>query len=218
MTWKIDHNFEPEDLHQQLSQIVEAACEHPSGSLKRQQLLNYLVYQMQQSGKIWSGWGSVDDEDYEEALQQTWLWFCQNISKYNPTKASVITWFNINLKYTLQDVYIKKKKELATKETNFDQELDPIDILPASEEPPRILEQTLQWIETEKQLSNIHLCKCPQINCQILLLHRLSPQEKTWQALAQELGVKIGTLTSFYSRKCLPCLLAYGKAQGYIDT
>ncbi|BAZ21185.1 hypothetical protein NIES4073_20630 [Kalymmatonema gypsitolerans NIES-4073] len=218
MASSMNQNIESEDLHQKLREMVAAACEHPPGSLKRQQLLNQLVYQMQQSGRIWRGWGSVSDEDYEDALQQTWLWFCQNLSQYNSEKGGVINWFNIHLKGRLLDIHRRIAQQQATRVTYFDQELDFIDNLPALGKAQPILEETLEWIKTQGTLRSLHLCSCPQINCQVLLLRRLPPEEKTWHEIAREFGVAAVTLSSFYRRKCFPCLLAFGRLQAYIDT
>ncbi|MEO1186411.1 MAG: sigma-70 family RNA polymerase sigma factor, partial [Cyanobacteria bacterium J06636_27] len=92
-----------ESLNEQLNRLATAVCQHPQGSLNRQRLLNQLIYQMQQSGKIWLG-GDIIPQYYEDALQLTWFWFCKNISKYDASQANVITWFNAHLKFRLLDI------------------------------------------------------------------------------------------------------------------
>ncbi len=211
-----------EGLNEQLNQLATEVSEHPRGSLERQQLLNQLISRMQQSGKIWLG-GEVIPQYYEDALQKTWFWFCKNIENYNASQASVITWFNSHLKFRILDVrqeIAEEKKRRATKseheELNF---IDPVDNLPAPDKPQPILEETLEWIETQgSELRSLHVRSFPNINCQELFKHRLPPDAKTWRELAEKFGKRESTLNHFYNHKCLPCLLAFGRAQGYIDT
>lgn len=211
-----------ESLNEQLNQLATEVSQHPHGSLKRQQLLNQLIFQMQQSGKIWLG-GEVIPQYYEDALQKTWFWFCKNIENYDASQASVITWFNSHLKFRILDVrqeIAEEKKRRATKseheELNF---IDPVDNLPAPDKPQPILEETLEWIETQgSELRSLHVRSSPHINCQELFKHKLPPDAKTWRELAEKFGKRESTLNHFYNHKCLPCLLAFGRAQGYIDT
>ncbi|MGB6294814.1 MAG: sigma-70 family RNA polymerase sigma factor [Rivularia sp. (in: cyanobacteria)] len=211
-----------EGLNERLIQLATEIKKHPKGSLKRQQLLNQLIYQMQQSGRIWLG-GEMNPQYYEDALQQTWFWFCKNIDNYDASKASIITWLNSHLKFRLLDIRQQlaiDKKTRATKPK--DEELDFIDVvnnLPAPEKPQPILEETQKWIETEgSKLRSLHVRSCPHINCQVLLQFKLPPNEKTWRELAEKFGKRESTLNHFYNHKCFPCLLAFGRAQGYIDT
>jgi hypothetical protein len=211
-----------EGLNERLKQLATEVCQHPHGSLKRQRLLNQLIFQMQQSGKIWLG-NDVIPQYYEDALQQTWFWFCKNIHKYDASQANVITWFNSHLKFRLLDVRREiaiDKKTRATKSEDADKNfIDPIDNLPASEKPQPILEETLEWIETQgSKLRSLHVRSFPHINCQELFKHKLPPDVKTWRELAEKFGKRESTLNHFYNHKCLPCLLAFGRAQGYIDT
>jgi len=211
-----------EDLNEQLNQLATEVCQHPNGSLKRQRLLNQLIYQMQQSRKIWKG-SDIQEQYYEDALQQTWFWFCKNIHNYDPSQANVITWFNVHLKYRLLDIRKEIDKEKKTKLTTVKYEesnqIDPIDNLPTPDKPQPILEETLEWIETQgSELRRLHIRSFPHINCQVLLKYKLPPDEKTWRELAEKFGKRESTLNHFYNHKCLPCLLAFGREQGYIDT
>ena len=210
-----------EGLNERLAQLVTKVFQHPHGSLKRQQLLNQLIFQMQQSGRIWLG-GDIIPEYYEDALQKTWFWFCKNIDNYDASQANVITWFNSHLKFRILDA----KQEIAIinstratkpkdEELNF---INPVDKIPAPDKPQPILEKTLEWIETQgSELRRRHVRSCPHINCQVLFQHKLPPNEKTWRELAEKFGKRESTLNHFYNHKCFPCLLAFGRAQGYID-
>ena len=84
-------------LDKQLCQLVIETCYYPRSSLERQKGLNEIVWRIQQSGKLMS---CIGVPDYEDAIQQTWLYFCRNLCEattgdaYNPERASVITWLN----------------------------------------------------------------------------------------------------------------------------
>ena len=181
-----------EDLYEQLDKLVAEMRRHPNGSLKRQRLLNRLIYQMQQSGKIWHG-GDILPEYYEDALQKTWFWFCKNIHNYDASQANLLTWFNAYLKFRLLDIRQEIAKEKKTRVTKSKDEesnqIDPIDNLPAPDKVPPILEETLEWIETQgSELRDLHVRSSPHINCQELFKHKLPPYEITWRELAEKFG------------------------------
>lgn len=211
-------------LEEQLQQLVQETCGHPRGSLARQKGLNKIIGTIQQSGKLLRGIGVPD---YEDALQQTWLYFCRNLceattgDRYNSEKASVTTWLNAYLKCRLQDIRQQVAEKKATRAisplSDRDRSLDPIDNLAAPPSPPPMLEDIREWVMQEgSKLRRIHLRDRPDINCQVLILRRLPP-ETSWEELAKEFGVAIATLSSFYQRECFPHLLNFGKSQGYFD-
>ena len=214
-----------DDIDQQLRQLVMAACSQPRGSLERQRALNQLIWQIQRSGKLLRG---VGVPDYEDALQQTWLYCCRNLCEaitgnaYDPEIASVITWLNAYLKRRLSDrqreVLQQQAERALGQVTETGELLNPIDSLPAPTNPPPILEEVLEWVEREGiQLRRVHVRDRPEINCQVLILRRLPP-ETPWETLSQEFGVAIATLSNFYQRECFPRLLKFGQSQGYLDS
>ena len=210
-----------EGLNKHLSQLATEVSGHPRGSLRRQQLLNQLISRMQQSGKIWVG-GDIPPQYYEDALQITWFWFCRNIENYDASQANVITWFNSHLKFRILDVRQEIAIDNSTRATKSENEelnfIDPVDNLPAPDKPQPILEETLEWVEKQgSELRRFHVRSSPHINCQELFRQKLPPNAKTWRELAEKFGKRESTLNHFYNHKCLPCLLAFGRAQGYID-
>lgn len=202
---------------------VQKACCHPRGSKERNKRLNEMIWRIQQSGKLWR---DVGVPDYEDALQQTWLYFCRNLceattgDRYDPQRASVMTWLNAYLKARLDDRRLAayfdnnvKAKPMLSKDGEL---LDPLEFIQARPDPPPILEDIREWLEKEGcHLRRIHLRDRPDINCQVLIEHRLPP-ETAWFVLAQGFGVAIATLSNFYQRECFPLLLNFGKSQGYL--
>ncbi|MEW6491722.1 MAG: sigma-70 family RNA polymerase sigma factor [Cyanobacteriota bacterium] len=211
---------------EQLHYLVEEACEHPSGSVQRQKNLTAVIRLI--SKKLWK----ENTPYYQDALQQTWLYFCQNICEgitgkpYDPNRSSIATWLNFYLKQRLHDFYIRKhKEEFRTAATpieplesgNTHSTLNRVETIPAKPDVPPLLEEVTTWVETdpEGELRRIHITHHPEVTCQVLILRRLPP-ETSWKTLSQEFNLPISTLSSFYQHKCLPCLRKFGQSQGYI--
>ena len=203
-----------------LSQLVDEACEHPHGSRKRQKKLTQIIRLV--NNKLWK----ENTAYYEDALQETWVYFCQNIcegktgKQYDPNKSTVVTWLNNYLKWRLKDGFIKTAKQnkqtapVRVNESN--QVIDPVDSLPAKPDTPSILEEVEKWVldDPSHKLRQTHLDNHPQITCQFLILKRLPP-ETPWKTLAAEYKISPGTLSSFYQRKCKPLLREFSEFQGY---
>ena len=207
------------ELDLQLRELVTEACKHPAGSPTRQRNLTRVIRLV--SPKLWRE--SVPY--YQDALQQTWVYFCKNIcGGYDPNLGSVPTWLNAYLKRRLQDGYIDTRKRGAKEISAWqDKDGEVVDITEglADErgdvEP--IWEKVKAWAEedTTGELRTLHIEGHPEVNCQVLILRRLL-SETSWKALSQEYGVPIPTLSSFYRRQCMPRLRKFGESEGYVNS
>ncbi len=210
-----------EKISNTLAQLAKEACEHPPGSRNRKKKLTQIIRLV--DSKLWK----ENTAYYEDALQETWVYFCQNICEgktakiYDPDKASVVTWLNNYLKWRLKDGYIrteKQKKQTASVIVDKSNKIiDPVDSLPAKPNIPTILEEVRKWVieDPEGTLRQTHLDHHPQITSQLLIWKRLPP-ETPWKTLSEQYGISSGTLSSFYQRKCKPLLREFSKFQGYI--
>lgn len=212
-------------LEEQLQKLITQACSHQPGSAARQKYLTKIIRQI--SHKLWK----EHTPYYQDALQQTWVFFCQNICEgntgepYAPTRSSVTTWLNFYLKRRLQDFYIDEQKQrakIASPQTNQSdaseaQPPNPVENLPATPDIPSLLEEVTQWVEIDPdgELNSIHLINQPAVTAQVLILRRLPP-EASWKELSEEFNVSVSTLSSFYQRKCLPRLRKFGETEGYL--
>ena len=211
---------------EQLRRLVSEACEHPSGSPQRQKLLTQIIRLT--ANRLWR----ENTPYYQDALQQTWLYFCRNVCEgltgqiYDPTYGSVITWLNAYLKRRLQDFYINHNREQATTvplrvrqstSGGTSETIDPVDNLAAPPQAPPILEELEIWAKTdsEGELCATYIKGRPDVNCQVLILKRLPP-EVSWKELSAEFGLSIPTLSSFYQRQCLPRLRKFAELQGLL--
>jgi hypothetical protein len=211
------------DLEQKLRELVEKACSHPPGSAVRQKALTQIISLTR--SQLWR----EDKSDYyQDALQKTWLYFCRHIceastgERYNPDRASLITWLNNYLKHRLKDFEIEANRERCKFVPQQQQGADgsTIDIIaqqPAPVDIPPILAQVKLWVEIDPNgtLKATHIKGHPHANCQLLILRRLPP-ESCWEEISQELNIPISTLSAFYQRKCLPKLRNFGQSEGYV--
>lgn len=213
-------------LNEQLHQLVKEACSHPAGSAARQKNLTKIIRLI--TNKLWREYTPY----YQDALQQTWVYFCHNICEgntgepYNPERGSVVTWLNFYLKRRLQDSYLDEQKRqtrvvsLGSESSGLgdaEKKTDPIENLAAEPDVPPLLEQVKQWAQADLDgdLRRTHIANHPEITCQVLILRRLPP-ETSWKTLAAEYNLSISTLSSFYQRQCLPRLRKFGESEGYL--
>jgi len=205
-------------MEEQLRQMVAETSKHKPGSTERQQGLTQIIRLTTKSGKLWKD----NSPYYEDALQQTWLYFCRNLceattaDKYDPNRSSVITWLNAYLKHRLQD--FRLQAQTATKKMSVaDESIDWIETIEAPLDIPPILEHTRQWVQTDPngELRRVHIQGYPQVNCQTLLLQRLPP-ESPWETIAAQFDLSVSTLSSFYRRQCVPRLRQFGESEAYL--
>jgi DNA-directed RNA polymerase specialized sigma24 family protein len=204
------------NIDQQIQQLAHEALMQPSKSQARQQKLNEMARLIMRSGKLWQ----ENTPYFEDALQQTWLYFCRNINSYDQNKCNVTTWLNNCLKWRLRDLYSAQTKERA-KLTSLSEEISeevtsPGQHLANLRNISLIIEEIYQWVETdpEQDLQNVHIKGHPNVTCQILILRRLPP-EISWKNIAQEFTLPFSTAPNFYRRECLPRLKKFAFAQGY---
>ncbi|WP_375480132.1 sigma-70 family RNA polymerase sigma factor [uncultured Nostoc sp.] len=211
---------------EQLRRLVTEACRHERGSPQRQKLLTQIIRLT--ASRLWR----ETTPYYQDALQQTWLYFCRNVCEgltgqtYDPSYGSVITWLNAYLKRRLQDFYLNQNREQATTvplrirqstSGGTSETIDPVDNLSASPQAPPILEDLEIWAKTDSdgELRGTYIKGRPDVNCQVLILKRLPP-EVSWKDLSEEFGLSIPTLSSFYQRQCLPRLRKFAELEGLL--
>lgn len=204
------------NLNQQLQHLVAEACSHPAKSLMRRQKLSEIVRVVIKSGKLWK----ENTAYYNDALQQTWLYFCRNPEQYNPNSCSVITWLDNCLKWRLQDFRSQEAeiqaKTVSLSSLSIENISNTIESLPAAADIPPILSETYQWVMTDpdNDLTSTHVKGRPDVTCQVLILRRLPP-ETPWKNIAKEFNLPPSTAPNFYKRECLPRLRNFALRQGY---
>ncbi|MCC5662266.1 sigma-70 family RNA polymerase sigma factor [Nostoc sp. XA010] len=188
---------------------------HPAKSLMRRQKLSEIVRVVMKSGKLWK----ENTAYYNDALQQTWLYFCRNPEQYNQESCTVFTWLNNCLKWRLQDFRSREAqiqaKTVRLSSLKIENITGAIESLPPTDDIPPILQETYQWAFTDpdNDLASTHVKGRPDVTCQILILRRLPP-ETPWKNIAKEFDLPPSTAPNFYKRECLPRLRNFAIRQG----
>jgi DNA-directed RNA polymerase specialized sigma24 family protein len=208
-TWQAIASHQPSvsRVDDSLAKLIAETCQHPPGSLKRQLGLERIVRLIIQSGRLWT----ENAPYYEDALQQTWLYFCRNLCEatttkepYDPQRSNIFTWLDRYLKGRLKDMYLKNRNEQIIHVENPE---EIILTIPAPVNTIPLEDQIRAWAEADAtgELVATHIANRPELNCQLLILRRLPPKSQ-WEELAAEFNISMSTLNSFYRRKCIPHL------------
>lgn len=199
-----------QELQKQLEQRIREACQSTT-KRQRQKKNNEILRLIQQSGKL-----RCDRSPHcGDCLQQVWLYFFENLCQVNREKYPRIkTPFceepNIigRLKLRLNGCIVNALSEQSLRIPDDEQipAPDP-EPLPSASLPPFLLEPVRAAVEADesRELRGCHLENHPEVNCQMLILQQLFPQV-TWEALADQLGISISSLNSFYVKQCKPLI------------
>lgn len=212
-----------DDFDKKFLALMQEAFLYPQGHLKQKQCLTKIVRLIEQSHRLWH----EHTPYYEDALQLTWLYLCQNIfeagtgRQYDPNRSSVITWLNQYLKWRLRGFQISKHQHLARytsiTPSAINKNQDATDNLASPLNAFPILKTIHHWLETDPsgELRSVHIHNRPDITCQALLLRRLPP-EQAWENISEDFGLPVSTLSSFYQQQCVPRLRDFSLSNEFL--
>jgi hypothetical protein len=152
-------------------------------------------------------------QDYDDdALQITSLALCKKIKKLAKSGISIeplhlINWFK---KYLKWEVFKNKVRPLPLPL------LEP-EKLPAPQDSKTILEYVMDWIDEDADglLRKTKMKKYDRITAQIVLKHRII--NTSWKELSNQLNAPVSSLSSFFTRQCLPLLRKFAQSEFYLD-
>ena len=186
----------------ELREYALEAKGHPSGSLERQKALTKLMEGMLRSRRIAYPYRYRFPEYYEEihseAVQNTALYLCQNIDKYNPERGPVIRWFN----YLLETRFFPEaiREIVGTGDLIVSDNID-LDRLPTDNNMSLLLsEQIRKYLEEDPEglLKNLRHKVYDGVNFLDLVSRRMAGEK--WKDISADLGIKTSTLSDFYQR------------------
>ncbi len=223
-------------MDEQLQQLIEEVCRYEEGTLQRQKALNKLLIIVQQLPGI----KKDGHQDYLEALNKTWEWFCRSIDKFQATpgeslKVSLVRWINGYLKWRIKDLYAFDSNytisldqpisnDEGSKVTKLDILADPHHIITLDLLDIKIAEiqqrdrqtwgeRIIQFIEEDEKRELRRCCtrNNTECNCQFLAERLLLAKPSHKIAdIARELNVSNQTIYSHWKKKCLPLLKEIG--------
>lgn len=209
----------------ELDKLALEAQKHPANSKARQKALTKLIMAIQASGKLYcADRYDYPPEVYNEALQEVWLYVCQNIDRYDPSKANAITWVNYMLHRRFQDAVnkygnirrVRRHNQrgwvqnlsldapLKTSDSAGDSGETFLDSIPQETPPFMPADKLRGYIENDPQgiFQHRHIRNHPEANYRPIALSYL--ENKSWAEIVAEFENQIpsGTVTSFFWRAC----------------
>ncbi|MBP5976413.1 hypothetical protein HW132_27720 [Brasilonema sp. CT11] len=177
-------------LDAQLKDLVLLARRHPHKTKERRIALTRLINAIWQSRRLcrpYSGQFQLLYQDiYDEAVQSLFFYLCQddNINKYDPERAEVMTWVNMLLTKRFFPQAIPKT---IGKENEITLEKSHIENISSSENIS-LYEQVIQYIEDDPEeiFMNEHIKGHPEANFQAIVIKRDSGV--SWKNISTEWG------------------------------
>lgn len=211
MEW-FEKNNHANELNAQIQSLVIQAQSHPLLSRERQQALTDLIKTVLRSQSLWyPSKEQFYQEVYDEAIQNLWLYVCQEVDRYDTELGSVMAWLNMLLRRRFYREALVQFTNYYWKKANDLERFYP-QFIPVENSP--LLSQRLQEcieLDPEGIFQSEHIENNPKANFQELLKRRLS--KESWSDISKELGIGVSTLSNFYQR----CVKKYQqKFQDYL--
>ena len=226
-------------MDKKLEQLIEAACQYPTGSPEWRKAMHRLLIEIQRLPGI----KKTSHPDYLEALNQTWLWVSRNICKEfvprGALKPSLVNWINGYLYWRIKDLHSSEANTVsldapignAQGAASLVEQMSVTNLTHPSLDGldgyiERLQSQRIHWItldleayieqDPHKKLRSCYPRTCPQCHCQLLSQRRyLQNPPNTFSDLAQNLNMPLIKLTNHWYGRCKPLLQEIALDLGY---
>lgn len=190
----------------QLKKLALEAQQHPPDTELRQYALRELVQAIWLSKKLCRPHLGRFHPDfyeliYDEAVNKTLTYVCQNIDKYDPERGKdkrFMTWVN----FRLDKLVIESPYELSHPQTQPFFSLADLENIPQPESCNPLPDELKDCLENDRDnvFKRQHIRNHPEANFQVIALATLAG--KSWETISEELGIRVPTLSSFFRRCC----------------
>ncbi|MDB9315418.1 hypothetical protein PN462_20050 [Spirulina sp. CS-785/01] len=195
------------DLEDRLKKLAIAAQTHPPDSLPRRKAVDRLLREIQQSGRLTRPpvppqFQASYDEIYGIAIQQLFGYIYRKLDTYDPHRGEVLQWVNFLLQRRFPDAIRELSGKNWSKTVPFTlDDLETMNPIPKEEDTVKIeakdIVECLQE-DPEGLFVSTYTCQNPTANFQFIALKIV--EGYTWQEIAEELNLKVSTISSFYQR------------------
>ena len=194
---------------QQLQELALQAQQHPLGTTAKRITLSKLIDGIYRWGKLchpYKGqFQGVYEQIYQEAVQDLFLYICKNLDKYDPERASFMTWVNMLLSQRFFKEAIPKIIGNAN-ETNVEssvlENLEDLTLDDSESEDNYIsaFKKIRRYIEIDPKgvFRQTQIKKYPQVNFREIAIKRWSGI--SWKDISEEFNIPVATLSNFYQR------------------
>jgi hypothetical protein len=194
---------------QQLQELALQAQQHQDGTTARRITLSKLIDGVYRWGKLchpYKGqFPGVYGQIYQEAVQDLFLYICKNLDKYDPERASFMTWVNMLLSQRFFKEAIPKIIGSANEinvENSVLENLEGLAFDDSEDEDNYIFafKKIRRYIEIDPKgiFKQTHIKKYPKVNFQEIAIKRWSGI--AWKDISEELNIPVATLSNFYQR------------------
>lgn len=197
-------------IHEELQDLALEAQKYQLGTQERQLALTKLISKIYRSGELTRPYlgkisPSLYEEIYQEAMQKTLLWICQNIEKYDPQRGTVIGWISFFLHKRCIDLINEYTQERVISVCSIESDI-------VSEKENSSIQQIQKFIEEDPEnlFQQEHIRNRPEVNFRNVAVAHLAG--KSWSEISVIFNVSIPTLSSFYQRtlkKFIPLFQRY---------
>ncbi len=186
------------ELDRRLKQMVLTAQQHPAQSRERQKTLDTLVKDILSSGELSpTGNNSFSQDNYDEALQNVLMYFCQHIEIYDFTQGFLISGLKALMFKKFYREVKYKELEKSSKKITLSSELEEQILIQSKSYLSEILIKCIQ-IDPENIFRERYIENYPNANFQALVGLRI--EKFSWQEISVIMGIKPSTLRKFYQR------------------
>ncbi len=218
------HHSKIDPIHGELREMARCMGQFPPKHRRRRKLFDRMVKLIQDSKKLKAKPEELSEEQYQDALSRTWLYFSRNICEppltakkaYDPDgPASPLTWLNRYLEKRLQHDWKDDKQakfKIAQPFLSDEGWSDPMELVADAPDAAIALERLRHWVETDpgKKLKAISVIEArPEITAQVVLRDRLAPEWLKLREIAERYGIAPGTVGYFWTTKVKPLLLDF---------
>lgn len=202
--------MQSESVDQQLHELALAAKAAPPKSRARQRALAKICGLLRQPGLLRRR-ANTREDIWIEARQAILVYICEKIDNYDPQKGtSFLAWVNTHLKWRQQDLetgrnnpeyiyleeYLSNMSNEAGARSSWEERLEQNDV---NSEFISVKLKDLFEEDPGNKFAAAHVKGHPDITFQTLVLRGL--YGTPYREMAEQTGVSISTLSSFYQRK-----------------
>lgn len=228
-------------MNEHLKQLIEAVCQHPTGSSQWRRAMHRLLIELQQLPGVLKS----SHPDYLQALNQTWEKIsrdiCRDFEPRTPSlQQSLVNWINGYLYWRIKDLHLPETSKAISLDTPVETSGEGISLMEQLSETglktpslkglegyiERLQQQKIQRLGLEMERYILHDCESrlqscyprtyPNCHCQLLSQRRyLKEPADTFGEIAQELNMPLRHLTNHWYGRCKPLLQEIAKSLGY---
>lgn len=202
------------EVFDELTCTAIAAQGCPPLSKQRQEALDKLFDEVQRQGRLWRpDKNTINEDNYNDAVQELWLYVCQSIEKYDPQRSAFMGWVNMLLRKRFYNLACSKNQgKYESIFFSIDELKKLTDSFLLNQQKTSLMEEVEECINSDIEgvCKREHIKNRPQISFQILAQRRLAGD--SWRDISVDVGISATYLNKIFQRslkKLAPYIKTY---------